>query len=37
MGSGLFERIDRIKGKRILKTGMETIVWEKWSNTHKRM
>jgi hypothetical protein len=26
MGSGLFERIDRIKGKRILKTGMETIV-----------
>jgi hypothetical protein len=33
----LSRRIDRIGGKRNIETGVETVVCEEWSNTHRRM
>jgi hypothetical protein len=33
----LHGKIDKIRGKRNVETGVETVVCKKWSNTHRRI
>jgi hypothetical protein len=33
----LYQRIDKIRGKRNVEAGVEIVVYKKWSSTHRHM